>query len=69
MVNKLAKDYVYYEGHNVELVHIFLSGSGGTGKYHLVKVLYNVKSKALLYHCEEPEKSRALLFRPIGIKQ
>lgn len=67
IVHKLAKDYVYYDEHNVELVHIFLSVSAGTGKYHLVKVIYNVKSWALLYHCEEPEKSRVLFFRPIGI--
>ena len=36
-----AKDYVKYDGHNVEPMHTFLSGSGGTGKSHLVKVIYN----------------------------
>ena len=35
-----AKDYVKYDGHNVEPIHKFLSGSGGTGKSHLVKVIF-----------------------------
>ena len=63
----MAKDYVKYNGHNVEPVHIFLSGSGGTGKSHLVKVIYNVISKTLLYHSIEPEKLRVLILGPTGI--
>ena len=51
-----AKDYVKYDGQPVEPVHIFLSGNGGTGEYRLVKVVYNVISKTLLYHSEDPEK-------------
>ena len=34
------KDHVKYDGHNLEPVHIFLSGKGGTGKSHLLKVIY-----------------------------
>ena len=34
-----AKDYVKYNGNDVEPVHVFLSGSGDTGKPHLVKVM------------------------------
>ena len=45
VVHTWAKDYVKYNGHNVEPAHIFLSGSGGTGKSHLVKVIYNAISK------------------------
>ena len=52
-------------GHNVEPIHIFLSGSGGTGKSKLVKVIYNAKT--LLYHCKDPEKPRVLLLGPTGI--
>ena len=48
-------------------MHIFLSGSGGTGKCHLVKVIYHAISKALLYHCKDPEKPRVLLLGPTGI--
>ena len=63
-----AKDYVKYDGHNVERIHIFLSGSRGTTDVsHLVKVLYNAISKALLWQCEDPEKSRVLLPEPTGI--
>ena len=63
----MAKDYVKYNGHNVEPVDIFLSGSGGTGKSHLVKVIYNVISKTLLYHSIDPEKLRVLILGPTGI--
>ena len=31
VVHTWAKDYVKYNGHNVESVHIFLLGSRGTG--------------------------------------
>ena len=45
VAHQWAKDYVNCNGYNVEPVYIFLSGSGGTGKSHLVKVIYNVISK------------------------
>ena len=41
MVHKWAKEYVKYNGHNVEPIHVFFSGSGGTDKSHLVKVTHN----------------------------
>ena len=34
-----AKNFVKCDGHDVEPVHIFLSGSGETGKSHFVKVM------------------------------
>ena len=34
------QDYVKFDGRDVEIVHIFHSGSGG--RYHLVKAIYNV---------------------------
>ena len=40
---------------------IFLSGSVGTGKSHLIKSKYKTISKTLLYHCKYPEKPRFLL--------
>ena len=61
VVHTWYKDYVKYNMHNVEPICIFLSGSGGTGKYHLVKVIYNTISKTLLYHCKDPEKLRVYL--------
>ena len=67
VVHKWAKDYVKCNGHNVEPVYIFLSGSGDTGKSHLVKIIYSAISKRLLYHCKGPEKPRDLLLGPTGI--
>ena len=67
MVHKWAKEYVKYYGHNVEPIHIFLLGSGGTAKSHLVKVIYNAISKTLLYYFKDPEKPRILFLGSTGI--
>ena len=48
-------------------VHIFLSGSGGTGKSCLFKKIYQVVSKQLPYHSKEPDKPRVLLLGPTDI--
>ena len=42
------KDYVKYDGHDVEPVHIFVSGSGGTSKSHLEKVIYRLSEVKFL---------------------
>ena len=55
------------DGQDGEPVHIVLSGSGGIGKSHLVKLIYNAISKTLLYHCKDPEKPRVLFLGPAGI--
>ena len=67
VVHTWAKNHLKYDGNDVEPVHIFLSSSGGTGKSHLVKVIYNTISKTLLYHSKDPEKPRVSLFGPTGI--
>ena len=64
VAHKWTKEHAKCNGHNVEPIHIFLSGSEGTGKPHLVKVIYNAISKILLYHCKDPEKPRVV---PTGI--
>ena len=56
VVHTWTTDYVKYDGHDVEPVPIFLSGSGGISKSHSVKVIYSAISKALLCHCNDPEK-------------
>ena len=66
-IHAWAKDYVKHDGLNVESIHIFLSGRGGTGKSHFGKVIYNVISKTLLHHYKNPEKPRVLLLGPTGI--
>ena len=48
-------------------MNIFLSGSGETGKSHLVKAIYKAISKILLYHSKDPYKSRVVLLGPTGI--
>ena len=42
-------------------VHVFLSGSGRTGKSRLVKTIYEVVSKELFYHSKERHKPCVLL--------
>ena len=58
-----VKDYVKYDVLDYEPVLIFLSGSGSTSKSHLVKVIYKLYQTRLLYHCQDPGKSRVLLLR------
>ena len=52
IAHKWAKDYVkgmsQKRMHTVEPIHIFLSGSGGTGKSHLIKTIYQAVSKEFL---------------------
>ena len=68
MVHTWPKDYLKFDGHDVEPVHVFLSGSGGTGKFHLVKIIYNAISKSTFYRCKAPEKPkpRVRLLGPTG---
>ena len=51
----------------VDPIRIFLSGSGGTGKSHLIKTIYQTVSKELLYHAKDLEKPRVLLLDPTDI--
>ena len=44
-----------------------MSGSGGTGKSHLVKTIYQAITKELLYHSKELDKPCVLLLCPTGI--
>ena len=49
MVYTWDKGYVTYDGHDVEPVYIFLSDSGGTGKFHLVNIHRRIRNIALLF--------------------
>ena len=51
----------------IKTVHTVLSGSGSAGKSHLVKAIYQVVSKELLYHSKEPRKPCAVLLDPADI--
>ena len=48
---------------NIKLIHIFHLGSGGTGKFHLIKAIYNIVSKSLLFNHKEAEKPCVLLLQ------
>ena len=47
--------------------HISLSGSGGTGKFHVIKTIFQTLTKKLLYHSNNSDKIRVLLLAPTGI--
>lgn len=64
MVCTWDKNYVKYDGHDVEPVNIFPSFSEESGKSHLVTVIYNAIWKTLFYHRNDPEKARVLLRGP-----
>ena len=66
VVHIWVKDHLKYGGHYVEPGHILLSDSGGTGKSHLMKVIYNAISKALLYQSKDPDKLRVLILGLTG---
>ena len=50
-----------YNGHDAGSVYTFLSGSGRTGKFSLLKLIYNAISKTLCYHWQNLEKPGILL--------
>ena len=58
---------IFNDGRNVELVHIFLSGNGGTAKCNFVKIIYNTISKTVLYQCKNLKRPRVLLLGPTEI--
>ena len=70
LVHTWATDYVKYDGHSVKLIHVFLSARGGTGKSHLIKVIYNTASKTWLDNSKDIEKLRIITstYRNIGSK-
>ena len=71
IAHKWARDYVkgmsQKRMRNVEPIHIFLSGSGGAGKSHLIKTMYQAVSKELLYYGGDSDKPRVLSLGPTGI--
>ena len=50
VVHNWTKEYVKHKGVNIKPVNIFLSRSGGTGKSHLVKLIYNAVSKTFIFN-------------------
>ena len=48
-------------------MHLFISGSGGVGKSHLIKTLYQALTKLFSYRTGDPNKPRMLLIAPTGV--
>ena len=49
VVNNWVKEYAKHKGINAKPVLICLSGSGGSGKFHLVRKIFNAVSKKLVF--------------------
>ena len=47
--------------------HLFLSGSGGCGKSHLIKTVFHAVNKVFLYQSGDPAKPEVLLLAPTGV--
>ena len=48
------------------LFHLFLSGSVGCGKSHLIKTVFHAVNKVFLYRSGDPAKPRVLSLAPTG---
>ena len=70
-VHKWAKDYVKNLGSknpiDINPLHLFISGSGGVGKSHLIKTLYQTLTKLFCYCNGDPNKPKVLLLAPTGV--
>ena len=71
VVNKWARDYVKYLSSasqmKVEPIYIFLTGSAGCGKSHLINTLYHTLTKALAYHARNSNDIKVLTLAPTGV--
>ena len=64
---KHVKNLSSLEPTHLEPLHIFISGSGGVGKSHLIKTLYQSLTKLFSYRTGDPNKPRMLLIAPTGV--
>ena len=69
VINKWARDYIKKLSsvlHNEILpLHLFVTGSGGCGKSHLVNIVYHSLTKMLC--AKQSEKPKVLLLAPTGV--
>ena len=70
-VHKWARDHVKYRSSRrkkeVQPVHLFITGGGGCGKSHLLRIIYQSITKTLMYNGGDPSKPRVLLLAPAGV--
>ncbi|XP_057299096.1 uncharacterized protein LOC130629775 [Hydractinia symbiolongicarpus] len=53
--------------HKIKPIHIFLTGSSGCGKSHLITTISDMLNKALSYRAGNLEKDKILILAPTGI--
>ena len=70
-VHRWARNYVKCRSskiqHEVEPVHLFITGGGGCGKSHLLRKIYQAVTETLMYNGDDPDKLRVLLLAPTGV--
>ena len=71
VVNKWARDHLKsLNSKNVskpDPMHLFLTGSAGTGKSHLLNTMRHFLNKSLSYRGGEANKQRVLMLAPTGV--
>ena len=45
--------------------HLFITSGGGRGKSHLIKAIYMLLNKVMMYKNVDPEEPRILLLAPM----
>ncbi|XP_057305364.1 uncharacterized protein LOC130642292 [Hydractinia symbiolongicarpus] len=53
--------------HKIKPIHIFLTGSAGCGKSHLITTISDMLNKALSYRAGNLEKDKILILAPTGV--
>ena len=70
-VHKWAWNYVKCRSskiqHEVEPVHLFITGGGGYGKSHLFRTIYQAVTKTLMYNGGDPDKPRVMSLAPTDV--
>ena len=69
VINKWARDFIKKRScvvnTDVPPIHLFITGSGGYGKSHLIKPVYHSLTKTLC--SKESDKPKILLLAPTGV--
>lgn len=63
----LVKNLSSKSPRKIHAFHLFLSGSGGCGKSHLIRTIYHALTKLFMYHHSDPTKSKVLILAPTGV--
>ena len=71
VLHKWSRDYIKsLRSKTIQILnpfHLFITGGGGVGKSHLIKMIYMSLNKGMMYKGVYPEKPRILLLAPTGV--